>query len=496
MATVEFGNASTDMRLTEDSYGIPALQTFDAFLLGFVPVRQEVLVDTPFQFVLREFDASDNFVTSSVEGNFLAGQLTSSSVEASGVIASLSGNFNVDMFGNVSGTLTEARANLVQDGSVIVRFSGLIVPVPDLFLFDVPTDDILLAGADNIFAGSGDDYLLGYAGNDTISGGSGNDTLNGGLGKDTMIGGAGNDTHIVNAVGDVVTEALDAGIDTIRSSVSRTLSANVEKLILTGSTAINGTGNVLNNTLTGNSGNNTLNGGAGNDTINGGLGNDTLNGGLGSDKLNGGSDNDTLNGGSGNDKLNGGAGNDVMMGGLGSDNYHVDALGDVVLDEGLTGTDTVFSSVFFDLLFPEGPGGPEQNLLENLVLTGSAIEGIGNDLNNKMTGNAQNNILDGDPGNDTLIGGSGNDTLIGGSGNDTLVFDAASGMDRIVDFADGVGDEDMADLRDFNTNFLALGFAVGGAGVTMTVAGVADFSVLFEGYASTANFGVDDFLFV
>ena len=49
----------------------------------------------------------------------------------------------------------------------------------------------------------------------------------------------------------------------------------MENLTLTGTAAINGTGNTLNNVLTGNSGNNVLDGGAGNDTMIGGLGNDT-----------------------------------------------------------------------------------------------------------------------------------------------------------------------------------------------------------------------------
>ena len=80
------------------------------------------------------------------------------------------------------------------------------------------------------------------------------DTLDGGLGADLMAGGLGNDIYVVDNAGDVVSEAAGAGTDTVRSSVSHTLGANVENLVLTGVAAINGTGNALNNSLTGNAG--------------------------------------------------------------------------------------------------------------------------------------------------------------------------------------------------------------------------------------------------
>ena len=73
-----------------------------------------------------------------------------------------------------------------------------------------------------------------------------------------------------------------------------TLANNIENLTLTGTNAINGTGNTLNNLITGNSANNVLNGSFGNDTLIAGDGNDFLVGGGGADVLTGGNGSDNF----------------------------------------------------------------------------------------------------------------------------------------------------------------------------------------------------------
>src|SRR6185503_1900225 len=80
------------------------------------------------------------------------------------------------------------------------------------------------------------------------------------------------------------------------------LRANTEALSLTGTLAINGTGNALNNSIGGNGANNSLNGANGNDALNGAGGNDNLVGGAGNDVLTGGLGRDAMNGGSGSDR--------------------------------------------------------------------------------------------------------------------------------------------------------------------------------------------------
>ena len=76
-----------------------------------------------------------------------------------------------------------------------------------------------------------EDVINGGKGRDTISGLGGDDTLNGGANADTMIGGMGDDTYVVDNTTDVVTENAGEGADTVQSSLTYTLSSNVENLL-------------------------------------------------------------------------------------------------------------------------------------------------------------------------------------------------------------------------------------------------------------------------
>lgn len=338
-------------------------------------------------------------------------------------------------------------------------------------------NDILDGGSDNdtLMGGDGNDQLSGGAGRDTLSGnlGSdringgdgndmlfggtftlaaggdpdmGNDWLDGGAGADFMSGGAGNDTYTVDNAGDNVVEGVNRGIDLVQSSIRYTLTAEVENLTLTGFGAIDGIGNILNNTIVGNSAANRLMGNAGNDNLQGNGGNDVLFGGLG---------------------------NDWMMGGDGSDTYYVDSIFDRVSEtSGLN--DKVFTSVSYSLSVG----------VEDLTLTNSAANGTGNELNNIIEGNGVNNILQGNGGSDSLFGFAGNDSLLGGEGADSL--DGGTGNDTLNG---GNGNDVLLGFGGVGTEIDTL---VGGAGSDTFVLGnwARGTHYLGSGYAIITDFTV------
>ncbi len=171
--------------------------------------------------------------------------------------------------------------------------------------------------------------------------------------------------------------------------------------------AIGGTGN---DTLYGNAANNTLTGGLGNDILFGNDGDDTLDGGAGANVLVGGIGNDTLIVTASGNELIGGAGNDI---------YIVASRSDTIVELAGEGTDTVQTTLTAYEL-------PSQ--VENLTFTDNGVHGagIGNTLDNVITGGTGGDDLFGRDGNDTLIGGSGTaNTLVGGLGNDTYVVTVA-----------------------------------------------------------------------
>lgn len=215
---------------------------------------------------------------------------------------------------------------------------------------------------------------------DTLSGGDGNDTLDGGAGADDMAGGAGNDTYYVDNQLDLTDESASAGQDSVISSVTYTLQADLENLTLIdgsmGPGHIDATGNELNNKLVGNDGSNVLDGRAGLDS---------------------------------------------MSGGKGDDLYYVDVAGDVVTETDTFanggGDDTVYTNINYTLT---------ANVEELYAITAGAKILTGNAIDNLISGNVGADTISGLDGNDELYGNAGNDTLLGGIGDDYLEGDTGN----------------------------------------------------------------------
>ncbi len=86
-----------------------------------------------------------------------------------------------------------------------------------------------------VLQGSVDLQGYGNGRRNKLYGNAGSNLLNGRGGADVMHGGAGNDVYFVDDSGDVVVENVSEGTDAVFSTVSYSLAANVETLVLQGS---------------------------------------------------------------------------------------------------------------------------------------------------------------------------------------------------------------------------------------------------------------------
>jgi Ca2+-binding RTX toxin-like protein len=504
----------------------------------------------------ESFEFTGKLTTNSYTGDPSGGTATYIHIVSGGyeitIRGSISLNSNLDFTG---GTITDLA--ITDNSGHSINASGMSMNARSFDqIFNASTPDIntltTLIGASltnnsTIYGSNIDETISGGSKNDTLYGYGGNDILNGGAGIDTMIGGDGNDTYIVDNIADAITELEDEGTDLVKASVSYTLGANIENLELTGTAAINGTGNGLENLIKGNAGNNILDGGAGIDSMEGGKGNDTYivdeeddevieaeSGGTdlvkasvdyelsdfvenltltGNNDLNGTGNAlaNTITGNAGDNILDGGAGVDKLIGGNGDDTYIVDlvrtgtapanykvALQDTITETAVAGSgnDTVIlRGVYSELLNATTLtlGANLENLDASQTGT-TKLNLTGNALNNTLTGNDANNILDGGKGDDILIGGLGNDTLKGGLGADVFKWGAddlgsagniSNSTDTITDFSITQGDQlDLRDLLDGESSANILDYISIEASGTSTVLRISSTGQFDSGYDS------------
>ena len=304
--------------------------------------------------------------------------------------------------------------------------------------------------------------------------------IDGGKGADQMTGGVGNDTYYMDNINDDAVELMNGGHDSVVSTVALAAEiANIEDYVFNIATGlIFKAGNA----------DNSVAGGSGDDELTGGKGNDRLYGNNGDDRLAGAADNDVLDGGKGKDEMTGGSGNDI---------YQVNNAKDLGIEAFDDGHDGVYSTVSITALF--------ENVEDlNLVGTGT-LNGIGNGLDNRMTGAEGKNTLDGGDGKDVLVGEGGNDILIGGAGADSFNFDlhpktVNDGHDTIKDFVKAedvldfinVGDADSSGAVDLNDLLLVSSVVDHGAGKAVDLVFDNGAIITFAGIGTGAMNSADD----
>ncbi|MDQ8728499.1 family 16 glycosylhydrolase [Bradyrhizobium sp. LHD-71] len=353
-----------------------------------------------------------------------------------------------------------------------------------------------LANYTLLASGAAANAIAGTSSADTLDGTSGNDLLGGAGGADTMTGGTGDDTYLVTETNAKVVEKYAGGVDTVSSSATYKLSDYVENLTLTGTAAIDGTGNAQANIITGNAAANVLTGGLGNDILTGGTGADTFafNSGHGSDIITDFSpgsaadhdivqltgfaftsfgdiqaamrqvdndvylaltNNDTLvfrnttvsaftsedfqlpsappKGGAITSWVDGTAGDHVVYGTAANDRITSVNRDDTLV--GWMGDDTYVTGSPNKVITENAGGGIDSVEAWASYALPANVENLTLMMGGLSgTGNALANRMVGSSDNDVLNGGGGDDWLVGGAGNDTFIFGVGSGHDQIVDF--------------------------------------------------------------
>jgi serralysin len=298
----------------------------------------------------------------------------------------LKGIFTMTIFTGNNG------ANHALAGGGLIGFTGGSVAETNDDISDIyygrEGDDIVLAGESG-------DTLFGEDGSDTLKGGGGADILDGGFGLDTLKGQDGDDWFLMHTGQFIDYVDGGSGIDTLDLSGIADYGATVDLAAGKYTVPVRGTADVVSV-----------------ETVIGTHNADTMKGTAGAE---------TFWGEGGNDYLDGGAGGDAMVGGAGNDIFVIDDMMDRAYEGLNEGTDTIFTTLN-SLVIADN--------IENARFKGTGdFVGIGNALNNVITGGSGKDAIGGRDGNDKLLGGKGDDQLHGENGNDVL--DGGAGRDRM-----------------------------------------------------------------
>jgi Ca2+-binding RTX toxin-like protein len=380
--------------------------------------------DTVYSAITYSLGANvENLVLTGASGIGALGNAQDNRIQGNAAMNTLDGGAGADSMQGGAGDDTYFVDNV---GDIVIENpdEGLDTVFSQVnFSLGASVENLLLTGAGDL-NGSGNALA------NRMQGNAGSNILDGGAGADVLLGGAGNDVYLVDDLRDVTVELANEGSDTVFSSVTYTLPAQLENLVLTGNVAIGGSGNELANRLQGNAAGNVL---------------------------------------------DGGAGADVMLGGTGDDTFIVDNVNDLVIENAGEGVDTVRVGTTYVL----GAN------LENVVLTGTAsVDAYGNSLDNALKGNGAGNALVGGGGNDSLDGSGGADLLVGGAGDDTYYLNRGSGADLVVEWGGSLND-----VAQFGSGIAAdqLWFSRSGSNLIVQVIGTSDSMTMRNWYGSPTS---------
>lgn len=373
---------------------------------------------------------------------------------------------------NTTGSESEPRAHLTDDGRIIVTWTVAAAGNQDVkvAVYDPRTgayfgeDDgrVIYGRADGdgpnddfaIFGGLGDDTIVGRGSDDIMSGGGGIDVLTGGSGADRFdydlmadiapTGETITDLDFSDLI-DLSTIDQTTPLTFIATAAFSNVAGQIRYRFVGGTTEIqidvNGDG-AVDRTITIANGQFSLDEAAAGSAVLKMLsapataGNDSLAGSTGADTIDGLAGNDTIHSNDGDDVLIGGAGADSLNGGNGADTADYSASAVAVTVNLLTGTgsggdaagdllvgiENVVGSAFDDSLVGD-------NFVNDLIGGAGDDTLKGNDGDDRLFGGLGKDRAEGGLGNDLLQTSNGNDTLLGGDGDDTL--GAGSGTDLV-----------------------------------------------------------------
>ena len=178
-----------------------------------------------------------------------------------------------------------------------------------------------------------------------------------------------------------------------------------------------------------------------------------------------------------------------VIGGLGSDVIWLTDGSDIVTENAGEGTDTILTTLHdyalndnVEILVFVGEGGFDGlgNALDNFISGGGGNDNLdGGWGNDRIDGGDGDDNLDGGDGDDQVIGGQGNDFVMFTRGNDTLVLREGFGNDAVVGFDTDQscsGGRDRIDVSSYGFNADALG---------------VDILLIYDGDSTTVKIGTD-----